>query len=49
MSAKPSFDPNPPDPRIEMTLRPALLDQFVGQLQSGQQGLPLTSDGRSIS
>jgi Holliday junction DNA helicase RuvB len=33
MSAKPSFDPNPPDPRIEMTLRPALLDQFVGQLR----------------
>src|ERR1700733_2693153 len=33
MSAKPAFDPNPPDPRIEMTLRPALLDQFVGQLR----------------
>src|SRR5271167_148563 len=30
---KPAFDPNPPDPRIEMTLRPALLDQFVGQLR----------------
>src|SRR6202453_3167350 len=30
---KPGFDPNPPDPRIEMTLRPALLDQFVGQLR----------------
>src|SRR5271170_5927443 len=27
------FDPNPPDPRIEMTLRPALLDQFVGQVR----------------
>ena len=33
MSAKAAFDPNPPDPRIEMTLRPALLDQFVGQLR----------------
>src|SRR6202789_3117387 len=34
MSAeKPAFDPLPPDPRIEMTLRPALLDQFVGQLR----------------
>jgi Holliday junction DNA helicase RuvB len=33
MPAKPAFDPNPPDPRIEMTLRPALLDQFVGQLR----------------
>src|ERR1700734_2714965 len=32
-AAKPAFDPNPPDPRIEMTLRPALLDQFVGQLR----------------
>src|SRR5271156_940247 len=30
-AAKPAFDPNPPDPRIEMTLRPAVLDQFVGQ------------------
>ena len=30
---KPAFDPSPPDPRIEMTLRPALLDQFVGQLR----------------
>ena len=30
---KPAFDPNPPDPRIEMTLRPALLDQFVGQVR----------------
>jgi Holliday junction DNA helicase RuvB len=33
MSAKAAFDPIPPDPRIEMTLRPALLDQFVGQLR----------------
>src|SRR5476651_354027 len=33
MSAKEAFDPTPPDPRIEMTLRPALLDQFVGQLR----------------
>jgi Holliday junction DNA helicase RuvB len=32
-AAKPAFDPNPPDPRIEMTLRPALLAQFVGQLR----------------
>src|ERR1700761_3361732 len=32
MSAeKSAFDPVPPDPRIEMTLRPAVLDQFVGQ------------------
>lgn len=31
MPDKPAFDPLPPDPRIEMTLRPALLDQFVGQ------------------
>jgi Holliday junction DNA helicase RuvB len=31
MPDKPAFDPTPPDPRIEMTLRPALLDQFVGQ------------------
>ena len=30
---KPAFDPNPPDARLEMTLRPALLDQFVGQLR----------------
>jgi Holliday junction DNA helicase RuvB len=29
--SKSSFDPNPPDARIEMTLRPAVLDQFVGQ------------------
>ncbi len=28
---KPAFDPAPPDSRLEMTLRPALLDQFVGQ------------------
>ena len=33
MPDKPAFDPNPPDARIEMTLRPALLDQFVGQLR----------------
>ena len=33
MPEKPAFDPLPPDPRIEMTLRPALLDQFVGQLR----------------
>src|SRR5450432_1154998 len=33
MSAKPAFDPVPPDPRLEITLRPALLDQFVGQLR----------------
>jgi len=32
-AAKSAFDPSPPDPRIEMTLRPALLDQFVGQLR----------------
>jgi len=32
-AAKPAFDPVPPDPRLEMTLRPALLDQFVGQLR----------------
>src|SRR6202050_2874625 len=32
-AAKPAFDPNPPDPRIEMTLRPARLDQFVGQVR----------------
>jgi len=32
-AAKSAFDPNPPDPRIEMTLRPALLDQFVGQVR----------------
>jgi Holliday junction DNA helicase RuvB len=32
-AANPAFDPNPPDPRIEMTLRPALLDQFVGQVR----------------
>ena len=30
---KPAFDPLPADPRLEMTLRPALLDQFVGQLR----------------
>jgi Holliday junction DNA helicase RuvB len=30
---KPAFDPNPPDARIEMTLRPAVLDQFVGQVR----------------
>jgi Holliday junction DNA helicase RuvB len=33
MPEKPAFDPLPPDPRIEMTLRPALLDQFVGQVR----------------
>jgi Holliday junction DNA helicase RuvB len=31
MSAEPAFDPVPPDPRLELTLRPALLEQFVGQ------------------
>jgi hypothetical protein len=24
VTAKPAFDPTPPDPRIEMTLRPAM-------------------------
>jgi len=33
MPDKPAFDPVPPDARLEMTLRPALLDQFVGQLR----------------
>lgn len=31
MPDKSSFDPLPHDTRLEMTLRPALLDQFVGQ------------------
>jgi len=31
MSASPALDAIPPDPRLEMTLRPALLEQFVGQ------------------
>src|SRR6202050_3067292 len=31
MSANPAFDAIPPDPRLELTLRPAVLDQFVGQ------------------
>src|ERR1700749_2223959 len=33
MPDKPAFDPLPADSRLEMTLRPALLDQFVGQLR----------------
>ena len=33
MPDKTAFDPLPADPRLEMTLRPALLDQFVGQLR----------------
>jgi Holliday junction DNA helicase RuvB len=33
MSGKPGLDAIPPDPRLEITLRPALLDQFVGQLR----------------
>src|SRR5277367_3688009 len=31
MSGKTPLDAIPPDPRLELTLRPALLDQFVGQ------------------
>ncbi len=31
MSEKTPLDAIPPDPRLEITLRPALLDQFVGQ------------------
>src|SRR6202171_4896891 len=33
MAAKPALDAIPPDPRLEIPLRPALLDQFVGQLR----------------
>jgi Holliday junction resolvasome RuvABC ATP-dependent DNA helicase subunit len=33
MPPKPPLEAIPPDPHLEITLRPALLDQFVGQLR----------------